>query len=143
MDTPESAYLINVSRGPLVQDRALLKALEQRQIAGAVLDVFDEEPLPADHPLGELDNLHRHSPYIGAEPTGGDRGGIHLEPEEVREREDNSKESLTSKESIEVHSLRDHGPQSLVNQADGGEQDDTPEKRVEAGSQQDAVEAGS
>ncbi len=53
----KSAYLINVSRGPLVQDRALLKALEQRQIAGAVLDVFDEEPLPADHPLGELDNL--------------------------------------------------------------------------------------
>ena len=53
----KSAYLINVSRGPLVQERALLKALGERQIAGAVLDVFDEEPLPADHPFWELDNV--------------------------------------------------------------------------------------
>jgi len=53
----ETAYLINVSRGPLVQEDALLRALRQGSIAGAVLDVFHEEPLPRDHPLWELDNV--------------------------------------------------------------------------------------
>jgi phosphoglycerate dehydrogenase-like enzyme len=53
----KSAYLMNVSRGPLVQERALLDALEQRSIAGAILDVFQEEPLPEDHPLWNLDNV--------------------------------------------------------------------------------------
>lgn len=53
----KSAYLINVSRGPLVQERSLLKALKQGSIAGAVLDVFNEEPLPKDHELWNLDNV--------------------------------------------------------------------------------------
>jgi phosphoglycerate dehydrogenase-like enzyme len=52
-----SAYLINVGRGPQVDHAALIEALRTGQIAGAALDVFDREPLPADSPLWNLDNL--------------------------------------------------------------------------------------
>jgi phosphoglycerate dehydrogenase-like enzyme len=52
-----SAYLINVGRGPQVDQPALIEALRKRQIAGAALDVFDREPLPPDSPLWNLDNL--------------------------------------------------------------------------------------
>src|SRR5262249_38283350 len=51
-----TAWLVNIARGPVVDDRALLEALTARKIGGAVLDVFDTEPLPADHPLWKLDN---------------------------------------------------------------------------------------
>jgi len=51
------AYLINVSRGPLIDDQALVAALKQRRIAGAALDVFVEEPLPPDSPYWELENV--------------------------------------------------------------------------------------
>jgi phosphoglycerate dehydrogenase-like enzyme len=52
-----SAYLINVGRGPLIQEPALIEAMHGRRIAGAALDVFDKEPLPADSPLWDLENL--------------------------------------------------------------------------------------
>lgn len=58
------AYLINASRGPIVDEAALIKALEEKQIAGAGLDVYDIEPLPADHPFRRLDNVVL-SPHIG------------------------------------------------------------------------------
>lgn len=51
------AYLMNVARGPLVDEPALVAALKARQIAGAGLDVFVEEPLPADSPFWSLDNV--------------------------------------------------------------------------------------
>ena len=63
------AYLINTSRGPIVEERALIEALTNRKIAGAALDVYDEEPLPADHPLRKLDNvvLTPHLGYVTVE----------------------------------------------------------------------------
>jgi D-3-phosphoglycerate dehydrogenase len=58
------AYLINTSRGPIVDEAALLSALRDRRIAGAGLDVFDVEPLPLDHPLRKLDNAVI-TPHLG------------------------------------------------------------------------------
>ncbi len=52
-----TAYLINVARGPVVDERALYEALAARRIAGAGLDVFDEEPTPASNPILKLDNV--------------------------------------------------------------------------------------
>jgi D-3-phosphoglycerate dehydrogenase len=52
-----TAYLINVARGPVVDERALYEALAARRIAGAGLDVFEEEPTPASNPILKLDNV--------------------------------------------------------------------------------------
>lgn len=52
-----TAFFINTSRGPLVDENALVEVLEERKIAGAGLDVFDVEPLPLDHPLRKLENV--------------------------------------------------------------------------------------
>jgi phosphoglycerate dehydrogenase-like enzyme len=59
-----TARLINTSRGPIVDEPALIEALRERRIAGAVLDVFDIEPLPADHPFRSLDNVLA-TPHLG------------------------------------------------------------------------------
>ncbi|HEX7095120.1 MAG TPA: D-2-hydroxyacid dehydrogenase family protein [Acidimicrobiales bacterium] len=59
-----SAILVNTSRGPIVDEDALAKALEERRIRAAGLDVFSIEPLPADHPFRRLDNVIC-TPHIG------------------------------------------------------------------------------
>lgn len=59
-----SAYLVNTSRGPIVDEVALVEALRTHAIAGAGLDTFDVEPLPVGHPLIELDNVVL-TPHIG------------------------------------------------------------------------------
>jgi phosphoglycerate dehydrogenase-like enzyme len=63
-----TALLVNTSRGPIVDERALLDALREGRIAGAALDVFDREPLPADHPLRTAPRtvLTPHTGYVSA-----------------------------------------------------------------------------
>jgi phosphoglycerate dehydrogenase-like enzyme len=58
------AWLVNTSRGPIVDDGALTTALREHRIAGAAVDVFDVEPLPADHPYRSLDNMLA-TPHVG------------------------------------------------------------------------------
>jgi phosphoglycerate dehydrogenase-like enzyme len=59
-----TVLLVNTSRGPIVEEAALIDALRGHRIAGAALDVFDTEPLPAGHPLRTLDNVLA-TPHIG------------------------------------------------------------------------------
>ncbi|MBR0795136.1 D-2-hydroxyacid dehydrogenase family protein [Bradyrhizobium jicamae] len=59
-----TAYLVNSSRGPLVDEDALVEALKQKRIAGAGIDVFAVEPLPSDHPFRKLDNVVI-TPHLG------------------------------------------------------------------------------
>ncbi len=61
---PKHAYLVNTSRGPIVDEMALVGALQAKQIAGAGLDVYDTEPLPKDHALRQLDNVVL-TPHLG------------------------------------------------------------------------------
>jgi phosphoglycerate dehydrogenase-like enzyme len=59
-----TAWLVNTSRGPIVEDSALTAALREHRIAGAAVDVFDVEPLPVDHPYRSFDNMLA-TPHIG------------------------------------------------------------------------------
>ncbi len=59
-----TAGLINASRGPIVDEQALISVLKRKQIAGAAIDAFDVEPLPPSHPFRTLDNVLA-APHIG------------------------------------------------------------------------------
>ncbi|PEG33127.1 hydroxyacid dehydrogenase [Mycolicibacterium agri] len=67
------AHLVNIARGPMVDESALLAALTQRRIGGATLDVFETEPLPADHPLWDAPNVtitaHMSADVVGWRET--------------------------------------------------------------------------
>jgi phosphoglycerate dehydrogenase-like enzyme len=77
LDEPEfdsmknSAYFINIGRGAVANEAALIKALQENWIAGAYLDAFEVEPLPTDHTFWDMDNVlliphdSHSSPYIG------------------------------------------------------------------------------
>jgi phosphoglycerate dehydrogenase-like enzyme len=70
-----SAWLINIARGPIVDGVALLDALSTQRIGGAILDVFDEEPLPAEHPLWNFENVVI-TPHISGPSTPGELAPI-------------------------------------------------------------------
>ena len=63
------AYLVNTSRGPIIEETALIDVLRAGRIGGAALDVFDREPLPNDHPFLGLDNviISPHMAYVTEE----------------------------------------------------------------------------
>jgi len=65
----KTAFLINTSRGPIINENDLVEALKDEKIAGAGLDVYDKEPLPQDHKLRFLPNalLLPHIGYVTAE----------------------------------------------------------------------------
>jgi phosphoglycerate dehydrogenase-like enzyme len=73
-----SAYIINTSRGPIIDEAALLAVLREKKIAGAGLDVFDVEPLPTDHPLRKMDNvvLTPHLGYVARQNYRAYFGGV-------------------------------------------------------------------
>jgi phosphoglycerate dehydrogenase-like enzyme len=60
----ETSYLVNTSRGPIVDERALVEALRSGSIAGGGFDVFETEPVPVGHPLLSLDNVVL-TPHLG------------------------------------------------------------------------------
>lgn len=68
---PKHAYLINVARGAVCDEKALIAALQSKQIAGAYLDVFEKEPLPADSPLWDIPNVIV-SPHNASASAGND-----------------------------------------------------------------------
>lgn len=71
-----TAYLINTSRGGVIDEAALATALERRQLAGAALDVLENEPLSADSPLGRLDSVAITAHIAGATREARRRSGI-------------------------------------------------------------------
>ena len=71
------AILVDISRGGVVEEKALVKALEEGKLAGAAIDVFSEEPLPTDSPFWELDNV-LISPHVAGFSKRYDQNAMHL-----------------------------------------------------------------
>ena len=71
-----TAYLVNVARGPIVDEEALLRALREGWIAGAGLDVFEQEPLPAGNPLWDLENALLSPHVAGFAPRYDERTAV-------------------------------------------------------------------
>jgi phosphoglycerate dehydrogenase-like enzyme len=63
-----TSYIVNIGRGGTIQEKVLVRALQEGWIAGAGLDVFEAEPLPADSPLWDMDNVIMTAHYAGLTP---------------------------------------------------------------------------
>jgi D-3-phosphoglycerate dehydrogenase len=79
-----TAYLINCSRGPVVDEAELIKALQEKRIAGAGLDVFEKEPVDPANPLLKMDNVAVTSHYASYSEVAWERGNTQLGEEAVR-----------------------------------------------------------
>ena len=79
-----TAYMINCSRGPVVDEAALIRALQSGQIAGAALDVFEQEPPDPDNPLFKMDNVAVTNHYASFSELAWDRAQSQLGEEAVR-----------------------------------------------------------
>ena len=77
-----NAILVNVARGAVVDEKALLETLQAGKIAGAGLDVFETEPLPHDHPFAKLDNVVL-SPHVGGMAYNGTMRGLEMSIENL------------------------------------------------------------
>ena len=103
------AYLVNISRGPIVDEAALVAALQDKKIAGAGLDTFDVEPMPPDHPLLALDNtvITPHVGYVTREAYLGHYRGV---VENIRAFAAGEPVRMLNPQVLETAQLR--GPQS-------------------------------
>ena len=103
------AYLVNISRGPIVDEPALVAALQGKKIAGAGLDTFDVEPMPPDHPLLGLDNtvITPHVGYVTREAYLGHYRGV---VENIRAFAAGEPVRMLNPQVLETAQLR--GPQS-------------------------------
>jgi D-3-phosphoglycerate dehydrogenase len=68
-----TAVVVNTARGPIIDEPALIRALQSEQIAGAAMDVFETEPLPADSPLLTMDNVMLASHNANSSPEAWER----------------------------------------------------------------------
>jgi phosphoglycerate dehydrogenase-like enzyme len=69
----DTAFIINIARGPIIQEEAMIRALKAGEIAGAGLDVFEAEPLSGESPLWDMENVVITPHYAGATPRYMDR----------------------------------------------------------------------
>ncbi|MDA1279919.1 MAG: C-terminal binding protein [Chloroflexi bacterium] len=79
-----TAYLINCSRGPVVDEKALIEALQQKKIAGAGLDVFEHEPVDPGNPLLKMDNVSVTNHYASYSEVAWERANTQLGEEAMR-----------------------------------------------------------
>ena len=79
-----TAYLINCSRGPVVDEKALIEALQEGRIAGAALDVFEQEPVDPDNPLLKMDNVAVTNHYASHSEAAWERAQTQMGEEAVR-----------------------------------------------------------
>jgi phosphoglycerate dehydrogenase-like enzyme len=87
---PQGTYISNISRGAIIDQPALIKALETKQISGAALDVADPEPLPADDPLWDAPNV-LITPHISGSSTVYAERAFQVLQENLRRRRDGTK----------------------------------------------------
>jgi len=102
----QDAVLVNVARGAIVQDDALIEALRERRIGGAVLDVFAEQPLPADHPYFGFDNVVITPHMAGITEESMMRMGIGAAEETVRVLAGGLPVNLRNPEAVERYRQR-------------------------------------